>query len=279
MSTVCAKYCRPKETVQMDNTRKPRPTIEIGGEKFEPTKNEMESRRIAIDNWKAKLRAELSKPKFVEVNGSAMEKYTDKDYIGSIKGENVAGKYYKNTINPNDFTEKYVDKPVDEPIDQSVKIIDSGNYEFQKTVGETQAEVIMFQDLEMEVVAFDKSNTGFDNIGTYLCKDKNDCLVIIEAKCTQSSDGRRDLATDTQDLKEGSKPWVTDRLKAMTNPSSKIYSETNAIFAEEALKKVEDEKLDRYLIHTNVNTLNIIVSKAHDDEKWQYHSAYRSVKK
>lgn len=279
MATVCAKHCTVKELEQMEATRKERPTKEIGGEKFEQARNEMESRRIAIDNWKAKLRAELSKPKLVEINGSAMEKYSDKDYIGSIKGENVAGKYYKNTINPNDFTEKYVDKPVDEPIDQSVKIIDSGNYEFQKTVGETQAEVIMFQELGMEIVDFDKSNTGFDNIGTYLCKDKNDCLVIIEAKCTQSSDGRRDLSTDTQELKEGSKPWVKDRLETMMDPESRLYSKDNAKFAEEALKKVVDGNLDCYLIHTNVNTLNIIVSKAHDDEKWQYHSAYRSVKK
>ncbi|MDD4785450.1 MAG: hypothetical protein PHH12_03260, partial [Candidatus Shapirobacteria bacterium] len=170
-------------------------------------------------------------------------------------------------------------KPIPDIVDPSTKIIDSGNSDFQKTIGEKQAEAVMFQELGLEVIPFDTKNTGFDNIGTYLCKDKESCLVIIEAKCTQSKDGRADLSTDTQLLKQASKDWVQDRLTAMTNPNSRLYSESNAKFAEEALKKVRDGNLDRYIIHTNVNTLNIIVSKAHDNEDWQYHSAYRSFEK
>lgn len=278
----CGKICTPEEIRQIEATRKEELTKEIGGKKFESATNELEMRLIAIENMKAELRHQSnqkaqstsSKPKTVEIYGNPKEKHTDEASILQVASERAAKKYYVDPINPKDFTEKY---DHNKPIDPNSKTIDSDNYDFQKTIGEKQAEAVMFQELGMEVVAFDTKNTGFDNIGTYLCKDKNGCLVIIEAKCTQSKDGRSDLSTDTQHLKQASKPWIQDRLNAMKDPESRLYSAANAKFAEEALKKVGDGNLDRYIIHTNVNTLNIIVSKAHNDEDWQYHSAYRSL--
>lgn len=277
MSRVCAKYGRIEEIAQMEATRREDPVKEIGGKKFEPTDSEREIRRIAIDNWKAELKNQANQkaqPKTVEIYGNQKDKHTDEASILQVASERAAKKYYVAPVDPKDFTEKY---DPNKPIDPNSETIDSGNYDFQKTIGEKQAEAVMFQELGLEVVPFDIKNTGFDNIGTYLCKDKEGCLVIVEAKCTQSKDGRSDLSTDVHHIKQGSKDWVKARLNAMTDPNSKLYSETNTKFAEEALRKVDDGNLDRYLIHTNINTLNIIVSKAHDNEDWHYHSAYRSL--
>lgn len=298
MSQGCVKYGTREEIRQIEATRQPELITKIGERGFRKANNEREIRCVAMENVRSELgnkanqkalpqgqiplaitaKSESSKPKIVDVYTNKMEKLTDETNILQAASERAAKKYYVTPIDPKDVYKKYdPNEPFPDVIDPNIKTIDSDNSDFQKTIGEKQAEALIFQELEMEIFAFDIKNTGFDNIATYLCKDKNDCVVIIEAKCTQSKDGRSDLKTDAHGIKQASKRWVQARLVTMTEPKSRLYSETNAIFAEAALKKVEDEQLDRYLIHTNVNTLNIIVSKAHNDEEWQYLSAYRSL--
>jgi hypothetical protein len=175
----CGKYGRPEEIRQMEATRKESPTKEIGGKKFEPATSELEMRLIAIENMKAELRHQSnqktqavssSKPKTVEIYGNPKEKHTDEASILQVASERAVKNYYVTPIDPKDFTEKYnPNKPIPDIVDPSTKIIDSGNSDFQKTIGEKQAEAVMFQELGLEVIPFDTKNTGFDNIGTYLC--------------------------------------------------------------------------------------------------------------
>lgn len=236
----CGKICTPEEIIQIEATRKEEPTKEIGGKKFESAKNELEMRLIAIENMKAGFKT--------EINGIQVEKIIDKDVIAQVASEKASGKYYRKAIDP-----KYQGK-VDE------------YYQAQGEIGEYQAKCLIVQQLGMEIVFFNQTNHGID----IFAKDKNGQFVIVEAKMTQGKDGLSSLNKTTHQME---KSWIDKKLMDMQTEKHELYTETNADIAG---KIINQGNFDRYVIHTNPDTLNMIVSKAHDNGDWQYHSAYRS---
>jgi hypothetical protein len=250
---VCAKYGRIEEIAQMEATRRERPTIELANRSFEPAKGDMEARRIAIDNMKAGLR--------IEINGIPVEKITDKDTIAQVASENASGKYYRKAIDPND----------QEKIDEF--------YQAQGKIGEIQAKCVVIEQLGMEIVAFDQKYHGVDIIA----KDKDGNFAIIEAKLSNGKDGPSSLNKATKQMTQ---EWVDVRLDLMqgkdhdgkdTKKDNELYSPKNAEIAREI--KSQGDRVEHYVIHTNPDTLNMIVSQRDNTGNWQYHSAYRSLEK
>jgi hypothetical protein len=245
MSRVCAKYGRIEEIAQMEATRRERPDIEMAGKKFEPTKNDLEGRRISIGNMKAGLRT--------EINGIPVERITDKDVSAQVASEKASGKYYRKAIDPKDQ-----DK-VDE------------YYQAQGKIGEYQAECLITQELGLELVDFKKGYHGLDNIA----KDKDGHFIIIESKMTQGKDGPSSLNKNSEQMTE---KWIRNCLVKMQKNDSESYSTGNAKIALEIEKALDNNEIvGRYVIHTNPDTLNMIVSEADNDGNWQYHSAFRCL--
>jgi Holliday junction resolvase-like predicted endonuclease len=243
----CGKYGRPEEIRQMEATRRESPTNEIGGKKFEPATSELEMRLIAIENMKVGFKT--------EINGIRVEKITDKDVIAQVASEKTSGKYYRKAINPKD--QDKVDK----------------YYQAQGEIGEYQVKCLIAQQLEMEIVEFNQTKHGIDIIA----KDKDGNFAIIEAKMSQGKDGPSSLSINKNEIQQMSKIWIESCLSNMQKSGNELYSETNAEIAREI--DADLSNISRYVIHTNPDTLNMIVSEADSNGNWQYHSAYRSFEK
>jgi hypothetical protein len=259
--TACGKGGRPEEIRQAEATRKPEVYTQVGNSKYEKSTYENETRLIEKENARSK---NLNPSREIrDINGTEHLQAFDQTDLKIFQSENSKAR-------------KYPEKTDDS--------IDPGNQN-QKTMGEYYADCVATQIYGLESTKFKIPYHGIDNI--FIGQDENGQSVITEAKYTVSRNGQSDLVTDIGRRKELSMKWVIDRLEKMTqnDPTTgkchESYSKENAKLAKKILREIDNEKpIHRLLIHTNVNTLNIIVSECNDNksENFQVTNAFRRCK-
>lgn len=178
------------------------------------------------------------------INTATYDKATDESEIKQFQSENTGVKKQYPAISDN---------------------VDPG-YQMQKNIGEYNAKCVATQIYGLDFSSFTAQYHGFDDV--FIGKNKDNQFVIVEAKCSKSRNGQSDLDTSGK-YKELSMDWINKKLEEMQerDPNNKEYK--NSVSAKLSLEiqtaiNNNNGNIHRLLIHTNVNTLNIIVSECND---------------